>query len=248
MPLTLRSGPYRQFTAVYSAFFRAGSTACSSLPNDLPAANLAPLSGIHVSVAGRCRASPDQPSGSGGGFLEALHDPRTRAQPQLSRARQVTADIPSRERRQPRREFERAERLDQVVICSRVQAAAPVTDVSRAVSISAGAQTPAARSGRHSSKPSEPASITSRTIAAQGFSVAIHRPSGPSAATSRPASSRARLSSRAILTSAPITSTRTTRDHATSFVKTMSTADRWADVKTHIVLSRPTHHRSRTIG
>ena len=90
----------------------------------------------------------------------------------------------SRERRQPRREFEQAERLDQVVICLRVQAAAPVTDVSRAVSISTGAQTPAARSGRHSSKRSEPASITSRTIAAQGFSVAIHRPPGPSAATS----------------------------------------------------------------
>ena len=103
MPLTLRSGPYRQFTAVYSAFFRAGSTAFQ-LANDLPAANLAPLSGIHVSVADRCRASPEQPSGSEGGFLEALHDPRTRAQPQLSRARQVTADIPSRERRQPRRE------------------------------------------------------------------------------------------------------------------------------------------------
>ena len=183
MPLTLRFGPYRQFTAVYRAFFRAGSTA-SQLANDLPAANLAPLSGIHVSIAGRRRASPDQPSGSGGRFLEALHDSRTRAQPQLSRARQVTADIPSRERRQPRREFEPAERLDQVVICPRVQAAAPVTDVSRTVSISAGVQTPAARSGRHSSKPSEPASITSRTIAAQGFSAAIHRPSRPSAATS----------------------------------------------------------------
>ena len=143
-------------------------------------------SGLHSDFAWNPthRSWPNQPSGSGGRFLEALHDSRTRAQPQLSRARQVTADIPSRERRQPRREFEPAERLDQVVICPRVQAAAPVTDVSRTVSISAGVQTPAARSGRHSSKPSEPASITSRTIAAQGFSAAIHRPSRPSAATS----------------------------------------------------------------
>jgi hypothetical protein len=64
----------------------------------------------------------------------------------------------------------------------------------------------------------------------------------------RRASSRARLSSRPVLTSASITSTRTTRDYAASDVKTMSTADRRADVKTHIVLSRPVHHRSRTIG
>jgi hypothetical protein len=113
------------------------------------------MPGIHISVAGRRRASPEQRPGSGGGFLEALHDPRTHAQPQLSRARQVTADIPSRERRQPRREFEQAERLDQVVVCpaSRPRTRSPMS--SRAVSISTSAQTPAARSGRHGSKPSK---------------------------------------------------------------------------------------------
>jgi hypothetical protein len=107
--------------------------------------------------------------------------PRRRVEPQARgpQHRLALAGPRRTSRAQPRQQLLERERLDHVVVGAAVQPGDAVGDPSRAVSISTGAQTPAARSRRQVSKPSIPGASCRARSPSWSVAPAIQSASSP---------------------------------------------------------------------